>query len=127
MIEKYHLSFREEELMDMLWSIGRPMITGEMISVKWDRSWKDSYLNVMIRSLLKKELIRVAGIKQNANIYARQFEPTLTREEYTAKMISSKIKGRQIPGVMLALAKEEDIDAELIEKLESIIKEMEEN
>lgn len=122
----YHLSFREEELMDMLWSINKPMTTKEMVAQDWERSWKDSYLQLMITSLLKKEMIRVAGVKRQVTVYARLFEPAITREQYAAGVIFAKVEDSQLPKVMLAIAKEKNIDDQLIERLEEIVRQREE-
>lgn len=124
--EKIVLSKREEELMEMLWKIGRPMTTHEMTVEPWDRTWKDSYLKIMIRSLQEKGMIRVAGIKPHATIYARQFEPALSKEQYMARLIGSSVEKEKMPSVILALVKETKMDEESLDRLRAMIEEMRE-
>ena len=87
---RYHLTTREEELMEMLWESDKPLTSVEMLELSDGYSWKDNYLHIMLRSLLKKEAIRVCGTVQYGTQYARQFEPAITKEEYAAKLIAGK-------------------------------------
>lgn len=144
----YQLSPREEELMEMLWHVNKPMTTQAMLKEDYPRSWKDSYITIMIRSLLEKEAIQVCGIERSGRNYLRQFVPSYTKEEYAARLVASKVDVTHMPDVMLALAKvaekniddkhmakviaamakddDTEVDDELIERLESIIKEIRE-
>ena len=59
--------------------------------------------------------------------YARKLCPAVTREEYAAKLLASKIRGKSsISEVIAALAKEESDDKDVIEELEDIIKQLRE-
>lgn len=146
----YALSEREEELMEMLWGLDKPMTRRDFIQADWDRSWMDNYLPVMLKSLEKKRMIQVCGIELQGKNYVRQFVPSLTKEEYVAKVAAAKINRDQAPRVMLEIAKETghklddgqlakvmakfvkrekdtDIDEQLIERLEDIIKDIRES
>lgn len=146
---EYSLSQREEELMEMLWELDKPMSRPDFIQTQWSRTWKDNYLPVMLQSLEKKGLIYVCGIELQGRNYVRQFKPTLSKEEFVAKATAVKINKEQVPRVMFELAKETghnldggelakvmayfvkekdaDIDGTLIERLEDIIKEIQES
>lgn len=118
---------REEELMELLWSVEEPMTSVEMIACDCERTWKDNYLKVMIRSLQDKDAIRVCGMKQYKTQYARLFEPNITREDYIAKFaVASGIKGSAVANVAVAMAKETDSDEEVIARLEEIIEQLKE-
>jgi len=113
--------------MELLWNTDQPMTSVEMIEDKRARNWKDNYLKVMIRSLQKKEMIQVCGLKQYKTQYARQFEPAISREEYIAKFaVTSGIKGSSIANVAVEMAKETDSDEEVIARLEEIIQKIKE-
>jgi len=127
---KYHLTNREEELMEMLWQSNKPLTSVEMLERSDGSSWKDNYLHIMLRSLLKKGSIQVCGTVQYGTQYARQFEPALTKEEYAAKLIAGKgLVDGSIAKVTAALAKEtkvKDTD-KLIKDLEEFIDTLKEN
>lgn len=144
----YRLSKSEDELMEMLWTLNTPMTYIEIIETPWERTWKDSYLLKMLRTLESDGLIHVCGVELQGKAYIRKFLPSLTKEEYIAKAAAAKIDdGKELP-VLQAFAKEttksmdsgelanvmanlvkkdeEEIDEELKKKLEDIIKEIRE-
>jgi len=49
--------------------------------------WKPSYIHLMISSLLKKEVIQIAGSKQTTKNYARMFVPAVTRKQLMAREV----------------------------------------
>jgi len=123
-IPRYHLTTREEELMEMLWESDKPLTSVEMLELSDGYSWKDNYLHIMLRSLLKKEAISVCGTVQYGTQYARQFKPAITKEEYAAKLLAGKgLTSSSIAKVTAALAKETGVkDTEkLIKDLEDFI------
>jgi|GEM_PF-121884 len=144
----YRLSNSEDELMEMLWALNRPMTYIEMIETPWERTWKDSYLLKMLRTLESDGLIHVCGSELQGKAYIRKFLPSFTKEEYIAKAAAARIDdGKQLPvlqafaketiksmdsgdlaDVMAKLVKKEnkEIDEELKKKLEDIIKEIRE-
>ena len=71
-------------------------------------------------------MITVCGSVQYGTQYARQFIPSLTKEQYAAKLVMSKgIKKNAIAAVTVAMVNEADEDGEeLIQQLEEIIGEL---
>jgi Predicted transcriptional regulator len=100
------LSKREEELMEMLWDQGYPMTSSEMLQVDRSRSWKDSYLTIMLRSLQEKGFIQICGVERQGKVYLRQFESIYSREEYVAKLAMTKLQGGNLAEMLRHLAKE---------------------
>lgn len=125
--KKYLLTPNEEEVMELFWSSEQPMTSIDILSSSKDRSWKDNYLNIMLRSLLNKDAIKICGTVQYGNQYARLFTPIFTKAEYAAKLAVSR-GINDIPQVAVAMAKETGAktDEKLIERLENIIKELQE-
>lgn len=127
---RYHLTNCEEELMEMLWESDKPLTSVEMLELSDGYSWKDNYLHIMLRALLKKEAIRVCGTVQYGTQYARQFEPAMTKAEYAAKLLTGKgLIDDSIVKVTAALAKEtkvKDTD-KLIKDLEDFIEDLKEH
>lgn len=118
---------REEELMNFLWSYGKPATSNEMLENCQNRTWSESYLHVMLRSLEKKGAIRLCGFVQYGTQYARQFECAITKEEYYVQLALDRGVNKgifaQIAVAMSAKVNPKDKD-ELIHTLEDIIEEL---
>lgn len=125
--KKYLLTPNEEEVMEFFWDRGQPMTSVDILASSKDHSWKDNYLNIMLRSLLNKNALQICGTVQYGNQYARLFTPVFTKSEYAAKLAVSR-GIEDIPQVAVAMAKETgaETDEKLIERLENIIKELRE-
>ena len=117
---------RETELMDFLWSYGEPVTGKDILVLCKKRTWADNYLGVMLRSLEKKGAIRCCGMKLYGTKYARQFESTISREEYYVQL--AKGNGVDVEAFAKAAVGEptNHLDMPTIEKLEKIIKEFKE-
>ena len=82
-----------------------------------------------LQSLTKKGYVSVAGLEPAGTVYARKYEPAITKEEYAAIVLSkSGIGTASLGSLALAmLGNEKDVkydrekDAELIRELEEII------
>ena len=61
------LTRSEKQIMELLWSIDEPLTCLEIIDRCEDKRWKDSYIHIMIRSLLDKGMIRSVVL----SLYAR--------------------------------------------------------
>ena len=121
-----HLTNSEEDLMEIFWERKAPLTSVEISEIFADRSWNGNYVHMMLRSLLKKGMITVCGSVQYGTQYARQFIPSLTKEQYAAKLVMSKgIKKNAIAAVTVAMVNEADEDGEeLIQQLEEITEEL---
>lgn len=129
--KKRNLTDSEEELMRMFWEKGEPLTSVDILDMSADRSWNGNYVHVMLRSLLKKGMIKVCGTVQYGKQYARQFIPELTKEQYAARSVMSMgigIEGSSIAKVAVAMVNEADkkdqTEEEVIKQLEEIIEEL---
>ena len=80
------LTKSELEIMDVFWETKQPLSRSDLLECR-DKSWKDSSVHILLNGLLKKEIIREAGVVRRNKTYGRVFEPTMTREEYYAAVI----------------------------------------
>lgn len=122
-----HLTKREAELMELFWTSNKPLTSVEILAYPEEHSWKDNYLQIMLRSLLKKGVLRVCGTVQYGTQYARQFEPSMSREEYAARtMLDRGLEEMSLAKIMVAMVQDEEkVNKEaLIEQLEEMIKEL---
>lgn len=116
------LTKSELEVMNLLWDTDQPLTSSEIVSNSVNRTWKKTYINLLIKSLLQKEMIRVAGMKQMVKNYARTFEPTMTREIYNITQISEQpgFQNKDIPLLFSHLVSITD-DMDTIKELEEIL------
>lgn len=84
------LTNSESEVMDLLWSSNEPLSSREIIEKSKDKSWKDSYVHLILNSLLEKNMIKIAGFKQTTKNYTRIFSPVMSREKWMLSQISDK-------------------------------------
>ena len=129
MKDKNLMSPKEENLMELLWDEQRPLTTAEIGSVLKGKGWNKSTLFNTIQSLLEKGYIKVSGVERSHTQYARQFEYTMTKEEYAALFLTEKgIKRSALGNIALAMtgssSSDEEADEELIQELENIIKQL---
>ena len=122
-----HLTNSEEDLMEIFWEKKEPLTSVEILELSAERSWNGNYIHKMLRSLLKKDMIKICGTVQCGTQYARQFIPAVTKEEYAAKLVMSKgIEKGAIAAVTVAMVHEMDgADGEdVVKQLEDIIEEL---
>ena len=98
------LTNSEKEVLDTLWKEGEPLTATEIVQKCTEKNWKPSYIHIMVNSLLKKEMIKVAEFKQTTKNYARAYVPTMPEEEWCAnQLMDSMKKPEDILGVVKEL------------------------
>jgi hypothetical protein len=73
-----------------LWHTDRALSAAEMVTLSPQKTWKDSYIHLMVNSLLKKGMITPAGFVKTFRNYARTFAPCMTEEEYAQLQLRDK-------------------------------------
>jgi predicted transcriptional regulator len=120
---------REEELMNFFWNQARPLTSNDILKDCVDRTWKNKYLPVMLKSLENKKAIKVCGVVQYGTQYARQFIPIISKEEYFTQLaVNGGVNLLSFSKVVFNLAtenKKEEEQKEIMNQLEEIIKDME--
>lgn len=117
------LTKSEEQIVELLWSCGEPLTSSEIIRNSVDKTWKDSYVHLLINSLMEKGIIEVAGFKKATKNYARTFTPTMSREEYLVLSLtkSKNYNQAQLPKFFKAFIAK-TTDSGLLDELEAVIK-----
>ena len=59
------LTNSESEMMEVLWNADKPLTSSKIVAMSQGQTWKPSYVHILINSLLKKEMIEVAGFEQS--------------------------------------------------------------
>ena len=78
----YMMTKSEKQIMDLLWSVDKPLSCTQIIQMSGDKTWKDSYVHSLIKSLMKKDLVEVVSFELVSRSYARKFVPKLSKESY---------------------------------------------
>lgn len=115
------LTKSEMEIMDVLWQDGGELSRADFLDRSEEKSWKDSSVHILLNGLLNKGAIREAGFVKRSKTYGRTFLPTMTREEYFAATIYSHRYQPELTGLFQALLQRPEVDASLLDQLESIL------
>ena len=119
------LTNSESEMMEVLWKASRPLTSSKIVALSEGQTWKPSYVHILINSLLKKEMIEVAGFEQSTKNYARTFQPTMSRDEYIAGTVQETMSESAIFAAFVDTTADEALIDELSKKLEQRKKELE--
>ena len=117
------LTKSELEIMELMWKEDKPLTSSQIIELSVDRSWKKSYVHLLINSLIEKDMIEVTGFVKTTKNYARTFTAKISKEEYSVSQFTSlhSFSDSDIPKIVSALiAKTDSLD--LVLELEKIVK-----
>lgn len=84
--KKNLLTNAELSIMNILWGRDEPISANELLDMKPFKTWSSGYMHNVIRGLINKNIISVAGMVQSNTQYARTFVAAITREEYIAQV-----------------------------------------
>lgn len=130
------LKEKEELVMNTIWDADKPITSmdiKEILSNENGENRSDVNVHRILKILLDNELISVSGFIAVGTQYARQFIPTLSKEEYTVRMLSDKkMSSGSLARIALGLVKEsgtgkkDEVSDELIEELEKALSDLKE-
>ena len=117
------LTRSELEIMNVMWSAGKPVSRADIISGSVNKSWKEGSIHILLNGLLKKGAIKEDGFVRCGKTFGRLFSTTISREEYYAEEVFSAGDRKSVPMLMSALISRDDIDIDLVNELEAILEE----
>lgn len=130
MRKKNVLNARQEELMNWLWTYGKPLTSSEMAEELEPEGWNHVTLLKTVQSLTDAGYLEVVGLEKYAKTYARKLLPSLTKEEYYSTVLLNKgidcDSLAEITAALLGVSrkKKDEKNAEVISRLEQIIAEL---
>ena len=77
-----HLTKSEAQVMKLLWQSEKPLSCTEIVERSEDKTWKDSYVHSIIKSLIKKGIVSITSFELVSRSYARMFSPKISYTEY---------------------------------------------
>lgn len=110
------LTKSELEIMDIMWKENRPLTSSQIIDLSTNRSWKKSYIHLLINSLLEKDMIKTTGFVKTTKNYARTFKAKVSKEDYSISQFTDtqNFNNEDMLKIISALV-------ERIEDIESIV------
>lgn len=72
----------EKQVMALLWASDDPLSCTEIVALSKDKTWKDSYVHSLIKSLIKKGIVKIEAFELISRSYARKFAPRISYYEY---------------------------------------------
>lgn len=107
--------------MDLLWSVDKPLSCAEIVELSGDKTWKDSYVHSLIKSLLEKDVVKIDSFELISRSYARKFAPKVTKEEYYLREYFEENPENSMPALFAAFAKNK-ADKNSMEEIEEMIR-----
>ena len=108
--------------MDLLWNVDRPLSCTEIVELSGDKTWKDSYVHSLIKSLMKKGIVKIESFELISRSYARKFAPKVTKEEYYLNEYLDENPENKMPALFAAFASSK-ADEATMKEIEKMIKE----
>ena len=115
------LTKSEMEIMDVLWGSDKPLSRADLLARSEEKTWKDSSVHILLNGLLRKGIIREAGIVKRTKTYGRTFLPTMTREEYFATTTFSHPHKPDMTGLIQALLERPEADAAALKDIQALV------
>ena len=111
------LKGKRYDVMNVLWEEGKPLSAFEINEIAPEL--KMPTVRRCLELLLKEKLIEVAGTSMNGKVYARNYTPLITREEY----LKGNAQSRKISPVemMHALLETEGITEADLNELQTLL------
>lgn len=123
MINEFTLSKNELEIMKLFWAEDRPLSKSDIVNLSVNKSWKESSIYILLKSLLKKGAIEEHGFFKSQTNIGRTFAAALTENEYAIMQINMNRKSSSLSLVELVSGLiEQETDTSILDELESIIK-----
>jgi predicted transcriptional regulator len=88
-VEDMRLTDKELEIMAVLWDSKTPMTASEIVEASDNRTWKESSIYIIMKTLIKKGVAVLTHHKSTNTNSARAYKPALSSAECTALYISS--------------------------------------
>lgn len=112
-----NLTRKELEVMEILWANDRPLTASD---IKEKHTVNPNTVDACLRTLLKKEMIKVADIVYSNTVLCRSYTPVLKRDEYWASCYRQSA-GSQNTTQLIARFIDETDDLNEISQLEDLI------
>ncbi len=99
----------EKMIMEIFWREAAPLTSVDLQALLPEdvQEWKNGYLHNLLKSLLDKKFLEVVDIVQIGRRFAKQYIPTITKEQYAGKVIAAlDFKPESLENIIYAISNE---------------------
>ena len=116
------LTKSEKEIMTLLWNTDRPLTAAEIVNLTPERTWKKSYIHLLINSLIEKDMIQSESLVRTGRNFGRAFAATMTQEQFLVLQITqSKNYTQEMIPVLVSALLNTATDLNVLQQTEEII------
>lgn len=122
----FKLTENEVEVMRILWNAKEPLTKTEITNLCHSGLWSKGSTHSIINNLMKKNVLKVDGIKPTTKNFARTFKPIISLDEYLLNDIKNSYELKNAKYAKFLFAALLDVNKEdesLIEELEKMLDE----
>lgn len=114
----------EKQVMDLLWKSETPLSCTEIVKLSSNKTWQDSYVHSLLKSLMKKGIVKIDSFELISRSYARKFAPACDFAYYYlhSSFTEEELSDPKVMGRFFKAALDRVEDVEDIYKIEKIIK-----
>lgn len=76
------ITLSEYEVLEVMWNADEEMTASEIVKISQNKTWKSSYVHLLMASLLKKDLVEISGFKKTTKNFARTFKPSISKSNF---------------------------------------------
>lgn len=95
MSDKTHITAKELEIMKVLWNSEKPLLISELAELTENIAFNS--LHPLVKALIKKGYIEIAGHTKVAKTYSRLYAPAVTVDKYAAISVNEIFKNSKCP------------------------------
>ena len=117
---KKSLTKKELEIMKILWNSNKALVASEIAN--HGEELNINTVHACLRTLLKKEAIRIAGIVYSGTVLTRSYSPVITKEDYFDDVYND-ILGEKKNNMLIRSLIDSETDLSELETLEKMIAE----
>ena len=126
-MKKIELTKNELQFMNVLWREGTPLTGSEIRDLSVEKTWRNKSLHVIVKNLIGKGAIEIAGFRQDGGVIARTFTPLLSRMDYYGELLDECDPDEFLMLLSAKIKSSPDFSDETMTKLEDIIREWRES
>lgn len=115
------LTKSELELMQVLWNAGYALSRADILKHTENKTWKDSYIHLLLNSLMRKDAIKEAGFVRSGKTWGRLYAPNISCEEYYSETVFNKVSADELTLMFSAMLENQSITRETLSAMREML------
>lgn len=121
----FALSETELDILQIMWEKKQALSRPEILAELPDKDWNPNSIHQVLNSMMKKNVLKVAGMARCGRVYGRTYEPSITREDLiasdVARILPQSSPSERAMGVLAALTAGDDVDSATLREMEKLL------